>query len=161
MSRLQTSGGMALAMALALAACGKPAASVPVPVMPLPAPTETVAPALDEAPAATAPRGSEARPEVLPPAPVVGADGGTPRSDDVAVGWSRDTFLARLGPCAQRVLLMTAGATPTEVYQPRGGDCVKRFGEQQFYVVGDRVARIQSGLSHYVPPHSQEGPGAH
>lgn len=89
------------------------------------------------------------------PAQAGGAEeGGQPAaSGELKVGMSREELLRRLGPCGHRVLLMTASALPAEVFQPEEGDCVQRFGERQFFVVGERLERIEPGLSHYVPPH--------
>lgn len=147
----------AVVLAICLAGCSRRGPPAPSPSAAKAAPT---APTLEseEAPELAAPAEPSSPAPPLPPAPVAldaGSVGET--SEDIELGLSRDAFLARLGGCARRVLLMTAGSQPAEVFQPKAGECAKRFGERQFYVVGGHVARIQAGLSHYVPPrHSKE-----
>lgn len=132
--------------------------------------------AVSEAPKAEVELTSAASERAVRDAPDAGADEGAARAprgsspspgtaqlrpDELQVGLSREALLRALGPCAHRVLLMTAAALPTEVYQPEEGQCVQRFGARQFYVVGERLERIQDGLSHYVPPQPVETDAPH
>lgn len=153
-SRVQPATALlAAVLALGLAGCSRKGPPSPAPstakVAPA-APTPESEAAPEQAPAPGEPSFLKASPQAAPSVGDAGSAG--EMSEDIELGLSREAFLARLGPCAHRVLLMTAGSQPSEVFQPKAGECVKRFGERQFYLLGGHVARIQAGLSHYVPP---------
>lgn len=80
---------------------------------------------------------------------------------ELEVGITRGALVGALGDCGERVKFLEPRSyrRTLEVFQPRAGECVDRFGERHFVVVGEQVERVEPGLRAKVTPHT--GDGAH
>lgn len=132
---------MAAALLLG-AACGR--SERPAVPTAVPAPTADVAP------------GTAAAPEEgagTPAAPAAAADTAEPQAAatyaPVRVGMTREAFVQATGDCMQRMELVAARSPDertVEVFQPTGGDCQKRYGQQRYFLLGGQLHSIEPGL---------------
>jgi hypothetical protein len=76
------------------------------------------------------------------PAPPPGRDG------EVRLGMTRSELMTLTGGCLLRTYLSPGSARTlsAEVFQPREGECVKRFGANRISLIGGKVKSIEPGL---------------
>jgi hypothetical protein len=67
----------------------------------------------------------------------------------------RDAFMALAGNCMDQIYFAAGGAgtLSSEIFQPHGEACAKRFGERRYIIAGHKVANILAGLDKPLPPH--------
>ncbi len=86
--------------------------------------------------------------------------------NEIKLGMRRDALIKTLSYCSTRTLLIppARGRLLTEVLQPKRTDpeCIKRFGENRFMMLGGVLKEILPGLDEQAPnPEAHASSGGH